>query len=404
MTIALKTRLTRSAIPEGEEARLYLLVQLAGAAQVGGDRPPLNLAAVIDRSGSMAGPKLAYTKQALRFLVDQLAEPDFLSIVAFDDQVGLVFPAGHVMNKEALKARVGALEDGGSTNLSGGMIEGYKQVRKHLAPRQVNRVLLMTDGQANVGVTNPDALVGKVTELCERGIQISTLGVGADFNEDLLTAMAGAGGGNFYFIENPDQVPAIFAKELQGLLATVAQGLEVVFSPAPGVAVLGAAGMSLPDLYAGEVKSLIFELAVEASFAGERALGQVLLTGVAAADGSDLALTQDLSITVTGDSLLLGAPEDPEVLREVYLARSAEALDQAVQQADRQNFAASGAVLREAVAPMLDLALATGDEELLARGRELADRAVAMEGRSYDAVARKQMKAQSFQTRTGRRP
>lgn len=107
----------------------------------------------------MAGPKLAYTKQALRFLVDQMTEADYLSVVTFDDQVSALFPSDHVIQKDALKTMVGAKVHGGSTNLSGGMIEGYKQVRKHQASRQINRVLLMTDGQANVGVTNPPALV-----------------------------------------------------------------------------------------------------------------------------------------------------------------------------------------------------------------------------------------------------
>jgi len=408
ITITLTTQLSRPAIAEGETATLYLVVQLTAPSEANTARLPLNLSAVVDRSGSMAGEKLAYTKKALRFLIDQTIASDYLSCILFDDEVQTLFPADHVTNKDALKAQTHHIHEGGSTNLSGGMIAGYKQVKAHLVKGAVNRVLLMTDGQANTGVIDPAALVAKVTSLNEAGMQLSALGVGADFNEDLLSAMAQAGGGNFHFIANPDQIPAVFGQELNGLLSTVAQGLEVHFTAAPGVAAGGVIGyrpagtpgdlrVTLPDIYAGETKSLVLQLHLQPAFAGNRPLGRIELTF------NDVTLTQDLLVTVTGDSALLAAPESPEVLKQLYLARSGEALDQAIEKADEADFATSSSTLREAAAPMLAMAQATGDADLLERAGELTAQADALEARSYDAVSRKQMRAQSFQSRTGRR-
>lgn len=221
-------------------------------------------------------------------------------------------------------------------------------------------------------------------ELLEQGIQLSAPGLGADFNEDLLTAMAEAGGGDFHFIENPDQIPAIFAAELQGLLATAAQGVQLIFRAGSGVSVTRVIGyppagkperveLALPDLYSGEVKSRVLELSVEPGFAGERPLGA-----------------------------LLSAPADDEVMKQLFIARSAEALDQAVERADQLDFHAGSAVLREVAAPLAQLAQETGDADLQARADELQRRAAELQEHQYDKLSRKQMKAQSFQSRRGR--
>lgn len=413
MTVSMHTRLNHRCIREGEPATIYLLVQIGAAVQQEGARPPLNIGAVVDRSGSMAGPKLAYTKAAIRFLVDQTEADDYLSLVAFDDQVNLIFPADHVANKDALKAQVTALQDGGSTNLSGGMIAGYREVRRHATKERLNRVLLLTDGQANVGVTDPGLLVQKVKELREQSIQLSALGLGADFNEDLLTAMAEAGGGSFHFIENPDQIPAIFAAELQGLLATAAQGVHLIFRAGHGVTVTRVIGyppagtperieLNLPDLYSGEVKSVVLELAVEPGFAGERPLGALMLSCTEADTGAELSQRHDLTVTVTGESALLAAPPDDEVMKQLLIARSGEALEQAVERADQMDFQASSVMLFEVAEPLAQLAQDTGDADLQARADELLRRAAELREEQYDKVSRKQMKAQSFESRRGR--
>lgn len=219
--------LSRDQLPAESGGTIYLLLQLVAPERRTEGRLPLNLSAVLDRSGSMNGPKLDYTKKALGFLVDQMESADFLSILTYDDHVEVVQPAAHIFNKDLLKSQVQGIRSGGMTNLSGGLAAGVREARRNAGSGMVNRVLLMTDGLANQGITDRDTLVQKARHIRESGLLLTTIGVGNDFDEDLLTAMAEAGGGNFYYIENPDKIPAIFNQELQGLLAVAGQSLRV---------------------------------------------------------------------------------------------------------------------------------------------------------------------------------
>ena len=148
----------------------------------------------------MAGQKPAYTRQALALLADHLESAYQLAVVVYDDQVQTLLASAPVVAKDPIKALLSGIESGGSTNLSGGLAAGMQQAAPHVAPDRVTRVLLLTDGLANVGVTDPDTLTAWTRTWRERGIALSTLGVGDDFNEDLLVALAEAGGGNFHYI------------------------------------------------------------------------------------------------------------------------------------------------------------------------------------------------------------
>lgn len=409
-TLTLTARLDRSHIaPSG--GLVQLLIQIGAEAMPAGDRLPLNLAAVADRSGSMYGPKLDYTKQALLFLVDQVGPRDYLSVVTYDDQVETPLPSSHVVRKDALKAELGRIECGGSTNLSGGLATGMQQISRNAAPRQVNRTLLMTDGLANVGVTDPDTLVGWARTWRERGLTLSTLGVGDDFAEDLLVALAEAGGGNFHYIADPDKIPAIFAQELSGLLQVSAQALHLRVEVEPGVAVQGVIGyppsgtphaveLALPDIYSGEVKSLLVTLAVAAPPAGRR-LARVTLDYLpAAADLAPQTATLDVTVGVTSDPALLEAPLDAEVVKQVNLARAAVARDEAVAHADRGEMAA-GAVALEMAAEALAPLAAAGDTEAGEQLSALRAQASALRGEQYGKAVRKQMRYDSHRGRRG---
>lgn len=171
---------------------------------------------------------------------------------------------------------------GGSTNLSGGMLLGLREVRLAYKKEQINRVLLLTDGMANVGVTDHSQLIEKAREMAAGGVSLSTFGLGEDFEEDLLMAMAEAGSGNFYYIQSPDQIPGIFQQELSGLLSTVAQNLTVRVKPGQGVALSGVLGypfttgdgvtINLPDIYSGESKIILIELVISPQQEGSQLL------------------------------------------------------------------------------------------------------------------------------------
>jgi Ca-activated chloride channel family protein len=191
-------------------------------------RLPLNLAVILDRSGSMQGDKLAYAKKATEFIIQNLNADDVLSIIQYDSQVDVLSPSQKVENKAELIRKVQAIQDRGSTNFSGGLLEGYHQVGQSKQNGYVNRCLMLSDGEANVGITQPQELQRIAsTHFREKGIGLSTFGLGEGFNELLMTGLAEHGGGNYYFIASPDAIPSIFSQELQGLLCVVAQNTKL---------------------------------------------------------------------------------------------------------------------------------------------------------------------------------
>lgn len=196
-------------------------------------RRPFNLSLVIDRSGSMAGRSLKQALQASEALVEQLGAEDVLSLVVYDDKIDTILPPGNVANKQAIREAIRRVRAGGTTNLSGGWLKGCEHVLARRSTDMIHRVLLLTDGQANVGVTDPKVLIATARQKADDSIVTTTLGFGANFNEDLLIGMAQAAGGNFYFIQTPDDAEEVFRIEVESLASVVAQNLAMTIAPAP---------------------------------------------------------------------------------------------------------------------------------------------------------------------------
>ncbi len=256
------------------EVYLYATLK-AGKAPSKNERVPLNISLVVDRSGSMKGDKLNYVKKAVDFVIDNLNSGDCLSIVQYDNQVDVVSPSAFVTDKKHLHQKVKTIEARGMTNLSGGMLEGYSQVKNTQKSGYVNRTLLLSDGLANQGITEPEGLQQIAQKkLREQGIALSTFGVGAGFNELLMTQLSEYGGANYYFIDKPDKIPQIFAQELEGLLSVVAQNTRLKiqfpnshFRPTkvygyPANIQSSEISISLNDVFAEEEKSVLIAFEV----------------------------------------------------------------------------------------------------------------------------------------------
>ncbi|MDQ2730909.1 MAG: VWA domain-containing protein [Armatimonadota bacterium] len=235
------------------------------------ERPPLNLGLVLDRSGSMQGDKLEAAKAAASYAVEQLLPTDRVSVTVYDSDVQTIVPSTLAQNKSAILRSIRAVQVGSSTALHAGWVEGGLQVSQHLNPAHLNRVIVLTDGLANVGETNPDRIATDVHGLARRGVCTTTMGVGSDYNEDLLEAMARSGDGNYYFIESAGQLPHIFAAELQGLAATAGHTVSLGIEPQSGVEVVEVltqldrnkmGRLQLPNLVSGQPLEVILKISV----------------------------------------------------------------------------------------------------------------------------------------------
>lgn len=296
-------------------------------------RPPLNLCLVLDRSGSMAGAKLQGMLQAAHGVVDNLTSQDYLSVVVFDDHVKTIIPSQLVRNTASLHRVLNGVEHGGSTALHAGWLEGATQAAHKLDPGRLNRVLVLTDGEANVGVVEPDAICNDVNGAAQRGVSCTTLGFGEGYNEVLLRSMASSGNGNHYFVETPEQLSGIFNQELGGLVSTVAQRVRLSWECAGTVQVLTSlekddkGRLRLNDLMVGNPILLLLRLTVTSGKAPQATLRleyQDLVTRARQSQKSELKLP-----AMTKEEWLK-LPINPVVQEELELWQAAEARAEAI--------------------------------------------------------------------------
>ncbi len=332
----------KPALAAGAETTLRVLVRVQAPDPPAGGAPrtPIHLALVLDRSGSMSGAPLAEAKRCARDIVEALAPGDRAAIYAFDSDVECVAPLTPAQDKLALASALSAVESGGSTNLHGGWRAGADELAAHLSGQDLHRVVLLSDGGANEGETDLEAIAQQCKELAGRGVTTSTYGLGRSFNEDLMLAMAAAGRGNAYYGQTAADLAEPFAAEFALLTSLCARGLMLkVTAPSDvGVslrndyeAVAGEpAAWRLPDLaFASEAWALL-ELQVPASYAeaGRGAAVPVTVALHAAApDSTPLFLIAMLPpLAVVGAAERHAMPVDELVARRALELAAADTL------------------------------------------------------------------------------
>jgi Ca-activated chloride channel family protein len=243
---------------------LVIEIKIRGCETIPTRRLPLNLAVVLDRSGSMEGSKLEKARQAAAYLARQIGRNDRYALVTYDDQTEVLIPSTPGHHLQEFIGRIAGIRCGGSTALYDGLVAGAEQVRNHASREYLNRVLLLSDGLANVGPSSPRDLAGLARELRSENLSISTIGVGDDYNEDLMVAVAEASHANYYYVQDVESLPSIFAKELNGLQSIVARDIRIVIEAQPGFELIEVIGypestphnnritFTLPDYTAGQ--------------------------------------------------------------------------------------------------------------------------------------------------------
>jgi Ca-activated chloride channel family protein len=235
----------------------YLQVGLQAMKGEAPRRPPLNVALVLDVSGSMeAENKLVDAKAAAQHLVGRLTPQDTLSVVTFDDTANVLVPAGRVTNPRQAIGRIRGLTPGSGTNIFDGLRLGYKELAKNASGDRVSRLVLISDGQVSAGITDQQAFEKLAAREVENDVQTTAVGLGVDFNEDLMLAVAREGKGTYHFIKDGGDTRKVFDQELDELTNAVARAVRLRIKLAEGVGlvrVLGAA--RLDETAAKKVKA-----------------------------------------------------------------------------------------------------------------------------------------------------
>lgn len=379
-------------------------------------RPPLRLALVLDRSGSMAGERLDVVKQAAAFLVGRLSGEDQVAVVDYDSEATLRCPLMSAAD-EFVTASIASIETGGMTNLSAGWLKG----REQLAPADgMRRVLLLTDGLANQGITDPTMLADVVRGAAADGIGTTSIGVGDGFNEDLLGALAQAAGGNYHWIDSLDSAAPVFAEEFEDLVALVAQNVSVEIRPheaveiigvlnnVPVVGVDGGLQIQLGDAYAGYPMRLVARLhAPSLAVLGPVKLADLVLRYVAVGDQiTQHEVTLPVVANIVNADEAANAVPDAKVTEHVVILTAAKAAEEATRLADAGRLEEARRHLDQAAATLRATAPASPQADaLLAQADELAHSAQMMAApTTFDATERKRLHRDSHRRSTGRRP
>jgi Ca-activated chloride channel family protein len=417
-----KYYLSGSASGSNTPGKLYLYFEVTGKKhEVGQDRIPLNISMVIDKSGSMAGEKLENVKKALDFVIDQLRSEDRLSVVEYDNLVSVLQPQQHVRDKAALHKKVKGITSGSTTNLSGGMLEGYTQVRGSRQDGLVNRVLLLSDGLANEGVTEPAAIQQIAQKkFRQEGIALSTFGVGADYNEDLMTNLSEYGGGNYYFIESADKIPEMFAHELQGLLAVVAQRTQVSIRVPRGVKFSQVFGylsevqgdtvtINFNDVFSEEEKPVVVEFELTDQAEGDLTFISTLSYEDVVETMGHVEVIRETTVSMTSDPEAFKDGLNVKALDNVAQFRANALLEKAIEAMDKFESERAKKLLAEAKAYLDGIfKVLSPSDSLRALYQQIIDYDVRMEtlqevsAEEY-RTTQKMAKATSYYRRKGKR-
>ncbi len=386
--VTLTCRLNKAYLPVMNTQQLvYVLLDTAMGAAMAQVQVPLNLSLVLDKSGSMQGKKIANLREAAKLVVDRLGPQDTISIIAFSDRKYVIAPSQLVADKTELMRQIDRIRDGGGTAISGGMKLGLAELDKALAPDRVSRMLLLTDGQT-FGDEEACKKLGK--QAGSRGIVVNALGLGDDWNEDLLDDVAEASGGKADFIDSPDKILDFFRQAVQSMQDTVVQNAQMIMRLANGVTPrqiwqvlpmisnLGYKPLSdrdiqvtLGELERGQPRSLLVELLISPRPAGRYRIAQVETNY----DVPGLKLTgektkSDILLDFTADAAL-AKQHDAEVMNIVEKVTAFKLQTRALEDAKMGDVAGASQKLRAAATRLLEMGEQDLAEAALAEAKNL---------------------------------
>lgn len=326
-------------------------------------RLPLNVALVIDRSGSMAGKKLRDVQAAAIGLVDVLSPDDRISIVSYADnpKLDVASTLAGERPRRGIEKSIKRMRAAGNTNLSAGLMTGRWQLQPWVRRNQVNRVILLSDGIANRGIVQPEQLDAHARAMSQDGVLVSTIGVGDDYNEDLMTSLADYGGGTYSYVRRSEEVAGAIQREAAMMASTVAQRMTLSIDLEPGVQVTNLYGyrsqtegstvvVPLAEAFAGQQRNVLLALRVPAYHEGPVAIGRVTLSyeDMSGAETAHRHRTATLEAWATRDVGEVERSIDDGVMARVEEIRIADAMNEAARAITKGDRVRAKAVLQDA--------------------------------------------------------
>jgi len=337
------------AVDQGEMVNLLLEIAAPGL-EGGRRRDPARLQVVLDRSGSMAGGQLVTALQAIDSLIGRLGPDDVFGLVVFDDHVDVAVPSGPVRDGSAIRQVLHQIYPGRTTNLSGGLLRGIQECARTAGDR-ASTLVLLSDGHANRGVTDHRQLADFAAGAGGDRITISTIGIGAGYDEDLLEAISRGASGNSHFAENGDEAGAHLASEVEGLLEQVAQAVSLTVRPEGSVSQVrlfndlsvsqidGGFMVELGELVADENRKLLFEIDVpDIATLGPAQVCEIELRWVDTATMESKLATIPVNVNVVPGDQAAGRVRDAEVETELTFQTVQRAKQQATDDIARGDY------------------------------------------------------------------
>jgi len=359
-TLSTSASLSHKVIPNYAASEVYASIKIEAREFVSEARSPLNIALVIDRSGSMAGDKIAQARQAAARLVDTLGPKDRLSIITYSSDVEVMVTSLPVTeeNKTTFHKAISGLTPDGFTYLSGGFDKGCDMVSNTIQEGSINRVILMSDGQANRGVTSISALERKAQTCLDKGVSLTTIGLGLDYNEALMAQMARAGAGNYHFVEDERSMARVFESEAKGLTTTVAKNAKLVIDLAPGVEMLKLHGykyrakgntvtVPLSEFVSKQRKEILMRLSVSAQKSGARPIVSMRLKYKDLLNSRDVSNKLALSTSVSADEQVVKKNVEKKVIAHAQKVEVADTMERAMVEYEKGNQKQAAKMLEE---------------------------------------------------------
>lgn len=325
--VAFDVALGQPVVLAGQHQTGYLRVAMTGFSLESPEaRPPVNLALVLDKSGSMGGEKMERLKEAALMAVDRLRPDDIVAVVAYDSTVQVVMPATRASDKEGIRGAIGRLAANDQTALFAGLCKGIQEVRKFFDDSRVNRIVLFSDGLANVGPSSPAELGELGVSVAREGVSVSTIGLGVDYNEDLMNRLAQSTDGNCFFADSPESLGLAFDREFGDAVSVVAKDVKVRIRCNEGirpVRVLGRNGeivgqdvlMDFQQVYSEQLKHVLLEVEYTAPAAGNiLPVAKATIAYTNAVSGQQVTFVKTAAVTAVEDQTAVDAATNRDVM------------------------------------------------------------------------------------------